>query len=61
MSCLISVQERRKKKSWLAVCQPLCVLCRGFIELRKQQKLTVDSFTLKKKKKAPPLLQVYAR
>lgn len=27
----------------------VCVLCRGFIELRTQQRLTVDSFTLKKK------------
>ena len=53
MSCFISVLDSRKKKTWLAVCQPLCVLCRGFTELRKQQKLTVDSFTLKKTKRLP--------
>lgn len=47
MSCFISVQERRKKKTGL-LSDSLCVLCRGFIELRTQQKLTVDSFTLKK-------------
>lgn len=50
MSCLISVQERRRKKTGL-LSVSVCVLCRDSTELRTQQKLTVESFTLKKRKK----------
>lgn len=38
----------KKKKNLGLLSVGICVLCRGFIGQRTQQRLTVDSFTLKK-------------
>lgn len=53
--CPVWFLYRERRKDWLAVCS-----AETFAKQRTRQKLTVDSFTLKKMK-APPLLQVYAR
>lgn len=40
--------KKKKKKKLGLLSVGICVLCRGFIGQRTQQRLTVDSFTLKK-------------